>query len=86
MSTTRYLVNHNGREWYPTDEDKHHLRYWKDHGATITAETTSEEGGIPLSKLSTDAVGELATVADANGWEQVTQMIRAEQQKRVLEQ
>jgi len=85
MSTTRYIVNHQGRTWYLDGDDKDVLDYWKQRGAAIKAETTTEHDvrGIPMQHVGDRDLERLGDMAQAEGWEHVMRMIKNEQQQRV---
>lgn len=85
MTSTRYIVNHQGRSWYLTDKDTEIIQYWKERGATIKAETTSEHDarGIPMDHVGDRDLERLEQLALKMDWQQVLDMVRNEEQKRI---
>lgn len=85
MSTTRYIVQHQGRSWYLTEDDKDIIQYWKERGAAVKAETTTDHDvrGIPMQHVGDRDLERLGDMAESEGWNHVMHMIKNEQQKRV---
>ena len=85
MARTRYIVNHQGRTWYLDGDDTDVLDYWKQRGASIKAETTTEHDvrGIPMQHVGDCDLERLGDMAQAHDWDHIMHMVRNEQQRRV---
>ena len=81
-----YEIHHRGHSWTVSGENAtEHVRYWKQQGATVTAtmKPEHEPNGINIQRLTKTELENLNRIAEAEGWDQISHMLRDEWQTRL---
>jgi len=84
--TARYLITYRGHEW-PVSGDgaADVVSYYKQQGATVKAEMKPEHepNGINIQRLTQSELENLNELAEAEGWDEISHMLRDEWQTRL---
>jgi hypothetical protein len=81
-----YQIDHRGHSWTVSGENAtEHVRYWKQQGATVKAEMKPEHepNGINIQRLTQAELENLNRIAEAEGWDEISHMLRDEWQTRL---
>jgi hypothetical protein len=86
MPTAVYTIKHRGHEWQVSGANAADIaQHYQEQGAEITAEMKPEHepNGINIKRLTQSDLENLNRLAEAEGWDEISHMLRNEWQTRL---